>query len=484
MKTINNFKNLDTPILSYAIIGALIIGAPITIWYLFIQWADSPQRQTVAVLGYLSLASFLLVRRKYEVLLFALLFFSQFRISLYSIQLAEPAMLQIFFIDIIIILFSLAAIERKERIRLDIVAWLLLFLFIWQTLATLIFTAHFHRSLIYLLWQAKYLVIYILISNMAISEKLAQLLKSAVFYILLIQGVLAVAQLITGSTLGLVVLGEQSTNRLFYVNEGLRVSGTLGGTNSLAGYLAILLVFAVPYLFHWQGLKRYAFFGTGFAALIFALSRAGWLSFIIGSGFTVLALVRSRIIKPTRALFLGVLGILILSVGVAIYFDRIVDRFENKGSIDSAMGRFYQFQLSWPTIERYPLFGIGVGVTEYYGAWNENKKFVQKKIPDVKMGNQPHSCQLQTWIESGTPGFILFMLIFLVVFITALRRYPTVANKDASLLQIGASAAAAAAMIHTSFGTEINQHQIVILFWFMLALARNKSLAKICKKTD
>ena len=466
-------KRNDTPLLSIFIGIGVVLGILPALYILSTRWSDSPQRLVAAGAAILSIVLFTVLRKKYEVLLIALLFFSQFQISLVSIPLNKPAILQVFFTDIILLLFIVAAIERRESFLPDLVGWLLFGLIVWQTVAAISFSAHLHRSLIFILWQVKYLLVYLLVRNFPLSEKLAQQIEKAIFIVLSIQGVLATAQLITGNTLGLVVFGEQDPSSLFYVKDSLRVSGTIGATNAFAGYLAMLLTFTLPFLFRWKGTFRYACYGIGFASLLFALSRAAWLSFMVGGVLVVIGVLRAGLMKPTRVMAIGLVGTTFIAVGALLYFDRIQERFEDKAAVDSAMGRFYQYEQVWPIIERYPVFGIGAGVTEYFGAWNDNKKYVHKELPDVKLRNQPHSSQLQYWIESGTPGFIIFILIFGMVFITAFKKRDDGNNINKSLLQIGAGAAAVTAMVHASFGTEINNHQMSIVFWIFFALARN-----------
>lgn len=465
----------DTPILSILIMTAVIIGGLPSLIILTTKWADSPQRLVAAGAGILTIALFGMLRRKYEALLVALLFFSQFHISLVSIALDEPVVFQILFADVLLALFILAALERSESIRPDTVGWLLFGLIAWQAVSTISFSAHLHRSLIFLLWEVKYLFVYLLVRNVAVSEKLAQQIKVVIFLVLFLQGGMAIAQFMTSKPLGLVVFGEQNPSRLFYVKGGLRVSGTLGATNALAGYMATLLVLVLPFLFRWQGLFWYACYGTGFTALLFTLSRAGWLSFLVGGSIAILGLWRANIVKPSRVMILGLIGTVIIGAGVTLYLDKIQDRFQNEDAVDSAKGRFYQFGQAWPIIERYPVFGIGAGVTEFYGAWNENERYVRNILPDVRLGNQPHNSQLQYWIESGTPGMLIFMSIIVMVFVTALRKPRARDNtSDAALIQIGACAAAVASMLHASFGTEINNHQIGMAFWMLFALGRNQ----------
>jgi O-antigen ligase len=240
--------------------------------------------------------------------------------------------------------------------------------------------------------------------------------------------------------------------------------------------MATLLVFALPFLFLWQGVFRYVCYGVGFVALLLPLSRAGWLSFMVGGGVVVGALLRAKIVKPTRVMLIGVIGILIIGTGAVLYLDRIQDRFEDKEAMNSAKGRFDQFEEAWPVIERYPIFGIGAGVTQYYGKWDDNGSYLRKKLPDVKLGNQPHNSQLQYWMENGAPGVVLFTGIIFMTLVTALQR-PKESQVASELLltRIGAGAAAVAAMVHASFGTEINNHQIMMAFWILFALARNRT---------
>ena len=472
-------KRNDSPILSVFIFIALLVGSPISLYVLFTRWAESPQRLAVAVLGILTITAFLCVRKKYEVLIAALLFFSQFKMSLHSIALDAPVNLQFLFIDIIFALFLVGGVERRERLRPDGVGWLFILLISWQLIISFLHSAHVQRSLLFVLWQLKYLVVYLFVRNLELTDSFARQIKRIAFLVLLIQGALAIVQQISGATLGLSVLGEQDASRLFFVEGGLRVSGTLGATNALAGYLAMLLVLCLPFLLRKQGnLIYYGAYGAGCAGLLFALSRAGWLAFMVGTGAVLFCMLRTGMIRPSRVMVFGLLGLMAVSTAVMVYRDRIESRFENKEAVASALGRFHQLNEAWPIIERYPLLGIGPGVTEFYGAWNENEKFVRKRLPLVRLSNQPHSSQLQYWIESGTPGFCLFMLVLLMVAITVLeisRNFKEAS--EPSMLRIGASAAALAAMTHASFGTEINNPQIVMTFWILFALARNRSVA-------
>ena len=467
-------RRTATPFLSMLLLAAVLLGGPLTLIILFTVWQDSVQRQIAGILGLLILAGFLMFRRKYEILLLALVVVSQVSISLVSISLAEPAKFQVFILDVLLLLFFVAAVERKERLRPDTIGWLFIALVAWQVIA-IFFSGHPSKSFVFVFWQLKLLLLYLFVRNLELSEKLARQLSIAALVVIGCQALLAIAQQVSGGPLGLVVFGEQDPTRLFFVKGDLRVSGTLGATNGLAGYLAMLLTFCLPFLFRLRSVVWYGAYSIGFIALLFTYSRAGWLSFSLGAGFVVLALLRAGIIRRTRIVAIGILGAVVVGIGIGIYFDQIQERFQDERAIRSAQGRFTQFALYWPIIEQYSITGIGPGVTEYYGAWNDNARYLSQTLPGVRLGNQPHSSQAQYWVESGTPAFLLFMAIFVLVLRGAFQK--PVANPgmpEISLLRIGATSAAVAAMTHASFGTEINNYQISAVFWIALAISRNQ----------
>lgn len=465
-----------TPFLTIMLIAGLVLGTPIALLILFTYWNDSPQRQIAGLLGIVGLGAFLLVRYKYEVLILALIFLSQFEISLYSIPLAKPAILQFFLSDVFLLLFLVAAFERGEKLRFDSLAKVFVALIAWQTISALFFSAHMDRSLIFMFWQIKYLIIYVLLQNYALTDDMARKIKIAILLVIGIQATLAFAQQLAGGTLGLVVFGEQDPTRLFFAKGALRVSGTLGATNGFAGYMAMLLVAVLPFMFREKNLLWYAVYGAGTIALLMTFSRAGWLGFACGAALVALALVRVGAIRFTRIVALGALGVLLIGIGVASYYEGVQERFEDRRAIASAEGRLTQFYEMWPVIQKHSIAGIGPGVTEYFGAWNDNAHYVREKFPDIWLSNQPHSSQLQTWIEGGTPAFALFMIMFVMIFKSAMERPDSsTESRQVLYLRIGAVMAAAAVMIAASFGTGINSYQTSMSFWILMGLARNRS---------
>lgn len=349
---------------------------------------------------------------------------------------------------------------------------------LWM-LVTSYFSARVDKSLLFLFMMSKALFIYLTARNLIIDDELIKKIVFVVASILVIQGVFAFIQYVINGHLGLIVLGERNpeTSKLHFVKDSLRVSGTLGAVNALGGYIAMLMVFLTPFVLAGKKNKlTYLIYGASYATLILPFSRAGWLSYFLGAAFCLINLLRTKTISVSKTLALGLITGIILSGVVFVFIEKIQDRFEDKQAVASAEGRVGQFYEAMNVIERYPMLGIGPGVTEFFGAWKEDRKYVAKALPGVEMYNQYHNSFLQFWVENGMLGAAIFLWFMLFIAWNAYRppvhKQPLDANHK--LLVIGASAAAFAFLIHTSFGPEINSERLLIPFALFLGLARNK----------
>lgn len=471
-----------TPLLSSAMLIGLFIIVPVGFYILFTKWAGSPDRQIAGCCGLLALMLLAFQRNKYETLLASLIFFSQFNISLISFPLNEPAVFQITFSDVVLALFLLAAVERRERLRPDLLGKIFLLLIGWQCLSVF-HSAHLHRSLLFIYVQLKYLLVYLLVLNLEPTDRFAQQICKTVLLVIAIQGCLGIAEFVHEGPFGLSIIGEPIKSHIFF--GGFRVSGTLGAVNAFAGFLAGLLIFLTPFLVAsaanrflvWSG------FAVGFTSLILTLSRAGWFSFLAGffAGFFILT--RTKLIKPSRILLLGMAGLLTgitIIAGVLLYRERIEQRFTEKSARSSAMYRYEQFSQAWPLIKKHSFWGIGPGVTEYFGAWNDYRTYLSGKLSGMSLGNQPHNSILQFWVEGGYPAGILWSVITLLVIVTAATQSKRGAheNPGAFILRQAASLGALALALSNQFGTEVNNSQLQMVFWIFLAFARNRTLQK------
>jgi len=294
--------------------------------------------------------------------------------------------------------------------------------------------------------------------------------------VILMQGIIATAQLMHGGWLGIGILGEPSvlTPNVIVGDVTLRVAGTISGANGFAGYISLLLVFIFPFILNRRNMFLDLGFTIGIVSIVMALSRAGWLSFVIGTICVIYMILRARLVKFLRVMIFCLVGFFIIVVGLSLYSNKIISRFTEPQAISAVTDRINQYSQSLEIIKRYKITGIGPGVTEFYGAWNDNIKYVQKALPDIYMWNQVHNGYLQICIESGIPGLIIFLVIAGVIFGALFTtKIDGSEPKLVSLLRVGGLCSAITVLVHISFGPEINNQHILLLFWLLLGLSRS-----------
>lgn len=465
-------------LLNISLLLAGVLAAPFFFIVLFGKWAESPMRQLVGFAALFSIFALALIRNKQEVVAMALLFLSQFMISLMSFDLTKPVILPILAFDILLFILLFRFVEMGERFKVTSrIGWIFLALILWQ-FAISYLSAHPTRSVIFSIQQLKYFLLYLMISNIAFSDRFYRRLPWLLSGILVIQTALALLQYAGGGYLGLAVLGERdpSQSEQSFFGSALRASGTLGATNSLGGYLAIALVFLLPYILTRFNLIRYGVFVFGLIGLVIPLSRAGWLSFLVGAAIVALQMLRSKLISPVKVIAMGMLAVLLMGGVVYAKRDVIMERFEDKAAVASASGRLGQFPYAIEMSMKNPIFGIGPGLSSFFGSWNNFDQYIRdaEQVQDVKFREQVHNAFLQYFLESGLPGAILFAILCLSVMLHALHKTKRASPHE--LARIGAAAAAFAFILHTQFGTEINNQQMMLLFAFALGISTNKYL--------
>jgi O-antigen ligase len=455
----------------------LVVAIPVVL-AAFVIWQDSLARQLFAAAVLVVITIFALKKDKYIALTLAILFFTQFSTSLHSFELAEPLKFQIYFLDVLLLLWFFSSKEINKSFKTDKIGKIWILLIIWMVV-TAYFSARTDKSILFFIMMLKALFVFLSARHIDLDDTLIRKFVIIVATILVIQGLLAGLQYVKKDLLGLVVLGERNpeTSKMHFVKDSLRVSGTLGAVNALGGYISMLMVFITPFILAGKKNKfLYLIYGASYATLIIPFSRAGWLSYFIGTMICVINLLKSKSISFSKTLALGVVTGILLAGIVFVFMDKIVDRFEDEHAKASAEGRVGQFVEAMDVIERYPVLGIGPGVTEFFAAWKDDRKYVQKALPGVEMYNQYHNSFLQFWVENGVPGAILFIIFIAMIGLNAYKpsMHSTFISPSERLLVIGASSAAFSFLIHTSFGPEINNDRLLVAFALFLGLARNK----------
>jgi O-antigen ligase len=190
-----------------------------------------------------------------------------------------------------------------------------------------------------------------------------------------------------------------------------RLGGTLGSPNGAAGYLGVMLTFALGMLLAdlarlrlWLAKATFAFCGV---ALVFTLSRGAWGAFAFALGvLCVAAWWRGRLSLMVPVLLFAV-GVLL-----SLFFqDAIVSRLfgDDRGS---AYARMPLMTLALRMIADNPLLGVGAN--------NFAIRMPDYLTPEISSAwlYTVHNRYLLIWAESG-PGALLAFLGF---FAATLRR--------------------------------------------------------------
>ena len=187
------------------------------------------------------------------------------------------------------------------------------------------------------------------------------------------------------------------------IDQGTRVGGTVGSPNTAASYLTLFLAPAFAALLARLGTRHKSLsalvFGLGMVALIFTLSRGGWIAFILSMAILYLLTWRRGQISLLAPL-VALSGVLI----VALLFQNTVAARLSDSDASSAEGRLYMIRLAWKIIQDHPILGIGANnfaiaipryaTPDFSGAWL----------------HVVHNKYLLVWSETGIIGLIAFLL--------------------------------------------------------------------------
>jgi len=220
------------------------------------------------------------------------------------------------------------------------------------------------------------------------------------------QSGIGVAQYLSGSSLGLGILGEPEGNLPLVLGgrEYARVAGTIHHPNQYALYLSFLLSFAFSLLLSlrrnaWARIGCGVVFIAGLAALILTFSRTGWISAGVAcSSVFVAAVLLGRV---TRRQILGLMVIGGIGFLVALSFSaKIVERLVASDP-QAVVARIELLRVAWEMIREHPLIGVGL---------NNFVRVLQDWDPiGVSFVRNVHNLYALIWAETGLFALLAFL---------------------------------------------------------------------------
>lgn len=259
---------------------------------------------------------------------------------------------------------------------------------------------------------------------------------------LMLQGLLGVAQFLSGSALDFFSTGSSGAEFMEIGQSGFRrVFGTnIGKPNMFGAYLSSLLLIMIPIAVTTRSHRRLFAIscGLGLLALVLSQSRGAWLGFAIAMFLMVVILVKDEKIRPNQLC----LAVVLLLVLLACFYPVIGARLSSDEVNDAAVqSRLPLNQVALKMAERHPVFGIGANtfrsVIHFYASGIYIRYF-----------NVVHNQYLLMLSETGAIGLISWILLLTHVIRNALIVYRRSLVSSLRYLGLGICLSVIAMSIH------------------------------------
>lgn len=159
----------------------------------------------------------------------------------------------------------------------------------------------------------------------------------------------------------------------------------------------------------------------------------------------------------------AVVGIgMIVLLGSRVMPDTIAARLSNIHFQDgSVQERFYFYRDAFELVKDYPVFGVGGG------GWNSAYTGYQSYL---YFTTEVHSHPLQVWVESGTIGFIFYVLLWLGLIITTFKIMFRAASPEYRAVAWTAAVTAVTISLHSTIDFSLSLGAVAIFMYALMGL--------------
>jgi O-antigen ligase len=243
-----------------------------------------------------------------------------------------------------------------------------------------------------------------------------------------------------------------------------RVPSFLNYSNSLAGYLNLVLPFALAGCFlgkeNWKRLSAWTV-GLGTVTLACTQSVGGLVAFSCVIVAAAYAFIKSR---PRRALLL--VGVLVFALGFYAARETL-----NPAHVEASVGydagtRLILWDTAWNLFVHSPIIGVGWGnFVEIYGSYLSSFPWIPPGVFEA------HNIYLQFLAETGVVGFTVFFLFIFRAWRQGLRQLRFARDVFDKALGFGVLGAIITMLVHgiVDFLFQAS-NQFGTLFWALVAL--------------
>ena len=265
---------------------------------------------------------------------------------------------------------------------------------------------------------------------------------------LLIESLLAGAQHLTGSPLGLQAFGAQREFEEIEVGGDTlsRVSGTIGHPNDLGKYLEAVLPLALALGLSTARLRIRALaagtFLLGSAVLVLTLSRGAWVS----TALACVALVGwlSATSRRGQARLTQLVSAVLICAAILAWFAPLISARWFESNPRTAAARLPLMRVAWSIIASHPIVGVGLG---------NYKRVMQLYDPtpeaiSVNYRKPVHNIYLLLAAQTGIMGLVFFLAFLWAAWRRGWQRIRAADDELVRLILLGIACGLLARVIH------------------------------------
>jgi O-antigen ligase len=275
------------------------------------------------------------------------------------------------------------------------------------------------------------------------------------------------------------------------------ILSTIGNPEYLGGYLAPFAVMMLPHLVVRRGamvrvLAGLALLLFGFAMLLTG-ARGAWLGLLGGAMYIAYWMARRsavRISARTGWLLAVVAGILVFLLVIFSFPNaintrdaRVIGRFAELADprSESIKQRILFYAICAEMIGDRPVVGFGEGMFQIH-FYDYIRRLVEKDERagmtqfaidlENRVAEHAHNDYLQFWVERGSVGLFLFVLLLLAYFLVVSRQLHTAGCGTAVwFLQLSLSGAIVCLLVSSAFSFPLHLPTRASLFWILLSMS-------------
>lgn len=396
-------------------------------------------------------------------------FFFVKRLSEREVYVSQANEISIGLTDVIgialLLLFVSELARRKTQIRFYAVVTAPAIIWLVLSAPSLLVARDEQLAVFQLINMLKMILLYWIIANSVRDKPDLIFVIKGLLFSLLFQAAVGVYQGATGHAAGFGVLGEeaivpQQDVRGVAIN---RVQGTFFHPNSYAMYLVTVLPFGMIFLLAKvkSSLKALAAAGLslGIIALIYSLSRSGWISFLAITGLVLVLVARRKRLSLRTTVLMGGLACMILAALVFFGSDMVLDRI-TADDHGAALSRILQARTAMDIIKSHPLLGIGLN----------NYTLTSLLV----LGEEPvvHNAYLLVTAETGLLGLLGFLGLLAGLLFQSWRIVRRAPDDLSWAAGVGIFCAFGAIALHSMTDYALLGSTILIThFWFLAGIS-------------